>query len=65
MIEKYEDIKEQVIRILRRKLKKAKDEKKRRMSTKHLKRLTPTKETATADYPEDPSQDRAQAIKQT
>ncbi|WP_252901382.1 hypothetical protein [Vulcanisaeta sp. JCM 14467] len=65
MIERYEDIKEQVIRILCRKLKKAKDEEKRRMITKHLKRLTPTKETATADYPEDPTQDRAQAIKQT
>ena len=65
MIERYEDIKEQVIQILCEKLEKVKDERKRQAITKHLKRLTPTKETATADCPEDPTQDRAQAIKQT
>ncbi|GAB6945178.1 hypothetical protein [Vulcanisaeta sp. JCM 14467] len=43
VIEKYDDIKEQVIKVLCRKLGKTKDEKKKQTIIKHLKRLTPTK----------------------
>ena len=60
--ERYEDIKSQVIEVLHRKLEKTKDEKKRQIITKHLKRLTPTKETATAKRPDQgihPSQTQA------
>ena len=43
IFEKYEDIKEQVIEVLCRKLKKTKDEKKRQVIIKHLKLLAPMK----------------------
>ena len=41
VFERYDDIKEQVIEVLRRKLEKTKDEKKKQIITKHLTRLTP------------------------
>ena len=45
VFERYDDIKGQVIEVLRRKLEKTKDEKKKQTIIKHLKRLTtPTKE---------------------
>ena len=43
VFEKYSDIKEQVIEVLRRKLEKTKDEKKKQIITKHLMRLTTPK----------------------
>ena len=48
VFERYEDIKAQVIEVLCRKLEKVKDEKKRRIITKHLKRLTAPTEGAAA-----------------
>lgn len=41
LIERYNDIREQVIQVLCRKLEKTKDEKKRRIIIKHLIRLAP------------------------
>ncbi len=53
--EKHDDIKAQVIEVLRRKLEKTKDEKKKQIITKHLTRLTtPTKGAAAANHLEDP-----------
>ena len=49
---KYEDIKAQVIKVLCKKLEKAKDERRRQIITKHLMRLTtPTKGAAAANHP--------------
>ncbi|WP_252901807.1 hypothetical protein, partial [Vulcanisaeta sp. JCM 14467] len=51
VFEKYEDIRAQVVEVLCRKYERTKDEKKRQIITKHLKRLTaPTKETAMASH---------------
>mgnify|MGYP001770810735 CR=1 FL=1 len=49
VFERYEDIKAQVIEVLCRKLEKMKDERKRRIITKHLRRLAPTKGAAAVD----------------
>ena len=46
VFERYDEIRRQVIEVLCRKLEKTKDEKKRRIITKHLRRLTPTKGAA-------------------
>ena len=48
VFEKYEDIKEQVIEVLCRKLKKTKDERKKQIIAKHLRRLALTEEATTA-----------------
>ena len=53
VFERYEDIKEQVIEVLCRKLEKTKDEKKKQTIIKHLKRLTPTKRATAVECPED------------
>ncbi|WP_252901819.1 hypothetical protein [Vulcanisaeta sp. JCM 14467] len=46
VFEGYDDIKAQVVEVLRRKLERTKDEKKRRIITKHLRRLAPTEKAA-------------------
>ncbi|GAB6945198.1 hypothetical protein [Vulcanisaeta sp. JCM 14467] len=48
VFERYSDIKGQVIEVLCRRLEKTKDERKRRIITKHLRRLAPTEEVAAA-----------------
>ena len=48
VFEKYEDIKAQVVKVLCEKLEKTKDEKKRQIIIKHLKRLTTPTEGAAA-----------------
>ena len=50
VFEKYEDIKAQVVKVLCEKLEKTKDEKKRQIIIKYLKRLTPTKGAAAVDH---------------
>ncbi|WP_252901785.1 hypothetical protein [Vulcanisaeta sp. JCM 14467] len=46
------DVESQVVEVLRRKLERTKDERKRRIITKHLTRLTtPTERTAAVDCP--------------
>ena len=56
VIEKYDDIKGQVIEVLCRKLGKTKDEKKRQIITKHLRHLAPTEGAAAVDHPQPSAQ---------
>ena len=49
VFEKYDDIRAQVVEVLCRKYERTKDEKKRQIIAKHLRRLAPTKGAATVD----------------
>ncbi|WP_054848812.1 hypothetical protein [Vulcanisaeta sp. JCM 14467] len=51
VFERYEDIKAQVVKVLCRKLERVKDERKKQIITKHLRRLTPTKGAVAVEHP--------------